>query len=154
MFDLMGFHLTIIWLFHFFYQPSGDEIDVLNDSWLFLIWTSDHCPYRSNSACSRWPIAVFPKSLYYMDPNSGVNVTIQAATAEITKSFNKLSEGGIKIRNFQSMGHEVAVWNKQHVFVLFFWCFFELNDFDAEPSGRVLSKSGSAHKVLRHGVPW
>ena len=55
-----------------------------------------------------------------MDPNSGVNVTIQSATAEITTSFNKLSESGIKIRNFRSLGHEVAVWKQTACFVLFF----------------------------------
>ena len=86
----------------------GDEIEVLNDSWMYLIWTSDHCPYRSNSVSSRWPIAVIPKSLYLMDDQTGLNLTVQAATAEIVASFNRLSSQGIKIKSFPSMGRDVA----------------------------------------------
>lgn len=83
--------------------PAGDEIDTLNDSWLFLIWSSDHSPCLSNSVCSRWPIAVIPKSLYLMD-TSEINLTIRAATNEIVTSFNRLSNMGIKIRDLPSMG--------------------------------------------------
>ncbi len=83
--------------------PAGDEIDTLNDSWLFLIWSSDHSPCLSNSVCSRWPIAVIPKSLYLID-SSEVNLTIRAATSEIVTSFNRLSNMGIKIRDLPSMG--------------------------------------------------
>lgn len=82
----------------------GDEIDALNDSWMFLIWVSDHSPYRTNSVCSRWPIAVLPASLYLVDTDTGVNQTIAAATREIMLSFNKLSEEGIKLREFRSLG--------------------------------------------------
>ena len=97
----------------------GDEIEVLNDSWMFLIWASDHSPYRTNSVCSRWPIAVFPKALYYMNID-GVNLTIQSATAVIVESFNKLSSEGIKIRTLPSMGNDVVFWKTfQYHFALF-----------------------------------
>lgn len=85
----------------------GDEIDVLNDSWLFLMWSSDHCPYSTNSACSRWPVAVIPKSLYLTD-ESGINLTVAAATREIVASFNRLSTDGIKLRDVPSMGRSVV----------------------------------------------
>ena len=85
----------------------GDEIDVLNDSWMFLIWTSDHSPYRTNSVSSRWPIVVIPQSLYLHDA-SGVNLTIAAATAEIVTSFNRPSTTGLKIRELPSLGGSVA----------------------------------------------
>ena len=102
----------------------GDEIDVLNDSWMFLIWTSDHCPYRSNSVASRWPIAVIPKSLYLMDDQTGLNLTVAAATAEIVASFNRLSSQGIKIKSFPSMGRDVATLSKiteMFLFALLIW---------------------------------
>ena len=70
---------------------------------MFLIWTSDHCPNRSLAVCSRWPIAILPASLYYID-DDGVNLTMAAATQEIVASFNHLSMNGIKLREFRSMG--------------------------------------------------
>ena len=90
-------------------QYPGDEIDVLNDSWLFLMWSSDHCPYSTDSACSRWPVAVIPKSLYVIDA-SGINLTVAAATREIVASFNRLSTDGIKLRDVPSMGRNVVTW--------------------------------------------
>ncbi len=70
---------------------------------------SDHTPFRTNSVCSRWPIAVLPASLYLID-DQGVNLTVAAATHEIMLSFNKLSQDGIKLREFPSMGgHPVAL---------------------------------------------
>ena len=98
---------------------QGDEIDALNDSWLFLIWTSDHSPHRSNSVLSRWPIAIIPQSLYVMDDAGTVNLTIAAATYEIMRSFNKLSGDGIKLREFRSRGaHEVpSPCNLENLFV-------------------------------------
>lgn len=54
---------------------------------------------------------MFPKSLYYMNPD-GINLTVQAATAEIVESFNKLSTDGIKLRTFPSMGNELVLWNE------------------------------------------
>ena len=70
---------------------------------MFLIWTSDHAPYKTNSMASRWPIAVFPASLYKIDAD-GVNLTIQSATREIVAAFNRLGTEGIKVRDFRSMG--------------------------------------------------
>ena len=74
---------------------------------MFLIWTSDHCPDRTNSVCSRFPIAILPASLYKIDDN-GVNITVAAATHEIMLSFNKLGSDGIKLREFRSMGGHQA----------------------------------------------
>lgn len=82
---------------------GGDEIDSLNDSWMFILWRSDANPYRTDSASSRFPIAVLPASVYWFDDN-GVNLTLQAIAAEVTNNFNKLSVDGIKIRNLQSLG--------------------------------------------------
>ena len=101
-----------------FWWSKGDEIEVLNDTWLFLIWVSDHSPFHTNSACSRWPIAVLPKSLYLMDEESGVNLTVAAATREIVASFNKLSNDGIKLRDVPSMGAREVSWFCFHIF---FW---------------------------------
>ncbi len=52
---------------------------------------------------SRWPICVFPASLYKIDA-AGVNLTIQSATREIVAAFNRLGTEGIKVRDFRSMG--------------------------------------------------
>lgn len=88
-------------------ESPGDEIEAFNDSWMFLLWSSDHSPYLTNSVCSRWPIAVIPKSLYLMG-GGDLNLTIGAATREIVASFNKLSTSGIKIKDAPSMGRSVA----------------------------------------------
>lgn len=77
-----------------FHPNLGDEIDVLNDSWMFLLWVSDTSPVRSHSPSSRWPIAILPASLY---------ITLAAITQAICASFNKLS-GGIKVHDLQSLG--------------------------------------------------
>lgn len=84
-----------------FYQTLGDEIDVLNDSWMFLLWVSDTSPVRSHSPSSRWPIAILPASLYVF--REGINITLAAITQAICASFNKLS-GGIKVHDLQSLG--------------------------------------------------
>ena len=59
------------WIFTIL-SSQGDEIDSLNDQWLFLVWSSDLSPYKTNSVASRWPIAVLPASLYKIDAD-GVN---------------------------------------------------------------------------------
>ena len=89
---------------------QGDEIEVLNDTWLFILWSSDHSPFLSNSVCSRWPVAVIPKSLYLMDDATGVNLTVQEITREIVESFNRLSNDGIKVRDVPSMGGGIVTW--------------------------------------------
>ena len=70
------------------------------------MWTSDHSPYSTNSVCSRWPIAVIPKSLYLMEGD--INATIAAATREIVAGFNRLSTMGIKIRDFSTPGRSTV----------------------------------------------
>lgn len=84
-----------------FHPNLGDEIDVLNDSWMFLLWVSDTSPVRSHSPSSRWPIAILPASLYVF--REGINITLAAITQAICASFNKLS-GGIKVHDLQSLG--------------------------------------------------
>jgi hypothetical protein len=88
-------------------EIPGDEIEALNGSWMFLLWSSAHSPYLTNSVCSRWPIAAIPKSLYLMG-DGDLNLTLGAATWEIVASFNKLSTSGIKIRDVPSMGRSVV----------------------------------------------
>eukprot|EP00435_Cladocopium_sp_Y103_P051845 s2022_g16.t1 len=73
-----------------------DEIDSLNESWMFVLWCSDASPYRTDSASSRFPIAVVPASAYWYD-DTGVNMTLQRIASEVTMSFNKLSSEGIKV---------------------------------------------------------
>ena len=99
---------------------SGDEIEVLNDSWLFLIWCSDHAKFKTNSACSRWPIAVIPKSLYLMDNRTGMNLTVAAATSEIVESLKKLNTSGVKLRDLPSVGRATDTWFCQTNFQLWF----------------------------------
>lgn len=114
---------------------AGDEIDVLNDSWLFLIWSSDHSPYLKNSVCFRWPIAVIPKSLYLID-NSEVNLTVRAATAEIVTALNRLSTGGIKIKDLlPSMGPSPVTWPS--IFIMQNWTVFV--GVSGTPMGRSLN---------------
>ena len=74
------------------------------------MWASDLSPYSTNSVASRWPIAIVPASRYVVE--AGVNLTLQALTAEITKSFNQLSSSGIKLRNYKSMGGGTEFWSK------------------------------------------
>ena len=74
---------------------------------MFFLWTSDSCPYRTNSASSRWPICVIPKTAYFVDPD-GVNATLATATREIVASFNRLSSVGVHVRDFRSMGGEIV----------------------------------------------
>ena len=42
-------------------------------------------------------MAIIPAERYIIDPDSGVNLTIQAACQAITASFNRLSQIGIPI---------------------------------------------------------
>ena len=88
---------------------------------MFCLWTSDSSPYRTSSASSRWPICVIPKSLYFVDPN-GVNATLAAATAEITSSFNKLSNLGVLVRDFPSMGGGIVAYCDLETRILKLFC--------------------------------
>jgi hypothetical protein len=84
-----------------------------------------------------------------MNPD-GINLTVQAATAEIVESFNKLSTDGIKLRTFPSMGNELVLWNefsnafKKGLLYL--------------PSKKKIStiftKSGRSTQAIRHGISW
>ncbi|CAK9102286.1 Uncharacterized protein SCF082_LOCUS47811, partial [Durusdinium trenchii] len=84
-----------------------DEISCLNDSWLFLMWATDHGRYMTNSMASRWLIAVLPASLYKMNAD-GTNLTVMSATREIVNSlvnsFNELAHHGVDVRDVASLG--------------------------------------------------
>ena len=83
-------------------MKTGDEIDCLGDSWMFLLWGSDHCPAPTHSPSSRWPICILPASLYVK--RDGVNITLQAATQAICTSFNNLSVHGVNVMDLPSLG--------------------------------------------------
>ena len=84
------------------FRKLGDEIDCLNDSWMFLLWSSDTSPVLSHSPSSRWPICIVPASRYVYE--NGVNITIQSLTHAIANSFNRLSNFGIPVRDLASLG--------------------------------------------------
>jgi len=86
---------------------KGDEVDCLGDSWMFLLWSSDTSKCQTHSPSSRWPICILPASLYVYS-ESGVNLTLEAATQAITRSFNALSTEGIAIQELQSLGGEIV----------------------------------------------
>ena len=67
------------------------------------MWSPDSTPYPTNSIVSRFPIAVVPASLYLIDAN-GINLTVQAVTAEIVSAFDRLSQTGVHVRDLPSMG--------------------------------------------------
>ena len=69
---------------------------------MFLVWTSDLCPFLNQSDSSRYPIAVIPAARYAIS-DSGVNLTLDCAAQHIVKSFNKLSTSGIKVRDDSSL---------------------------------------------------
>ena len=53
-------------------------------------------------------MAIFPSSLYAIDPETGVNLTLESATAAITRSFNALSTDGIAVHDLKSVGGGIA----------------------------------------------
>ncbi|CAK9083364.1 Uncharacterized protein SCF082_LOCUS39572 [Durusdinium trenchii] len=80
----------------------GDEINALNDSWMYVIWTSDASPFLTNSMSSRFPIAVLPAARYAIS-DQGINLTLDALTTQIVASFNRLANTGVKIRDATSL---------------------------------------------------
>lgn len=92
-----------------FLFPQGDEINALGDSWMFLVWASDASPFLSNSMSSRFPIAVLPASRYVTN-EAGVNLTLESACVQITRSFNLLSNRGVKVRNSASLNSQTVSW--------------------------------------------
>ena len=93
-------------IFHENETSRGDEIDRLNESWFFLVWTSDHSGSSTHSPRSRWPICILPASLYAYANN--INITLEAVTFAVTTSFNKLATEGLKTRNLASLGNDVV----------------------------------------------
>lgn len=73
---------------------------------MFILWTSDHSPFATNSMASRWPICVIPADRYLIV--DGKNITLECATVAITESFNKLALHGVKIKDMPSCGGKTA----------------------------------------------
>ena len=71
------------------------------------MWSSDSSRVLSDSPSSRFPICVIPSSRYVYDEN-GINVTLEAMTQCITRSFNDMSDAGIPIHTLQSLGGDEA----------------------------------------------
>ena len=91
----------------FKHKYSGDETTAINESWMFLIWQSDMTPCPTNSAASRFLVAIIPSSLYALTPDK-TNLTLQAGCWEIKESFNKLSQRGLVPEDLPSRGgHQV-----------------------------------------------
>lgn len=67
-----------------------------------MVWSSDASPFLTNSMSSRFPIAILPASRYAIS-SRGVNLTLEAAAQQVTRSFNKLSTRGVKLRNIASL---------------------------------------------------
>ena len=66
---------------------------------MFLTFTSDLSPYLTDSAASRFLIGIIPASRYLIDPDSGTNLTLQAACYHIMQSFNRLSQQGVPVKD-------------------------------------------------------
>ena len=87
----------------------GDEIDALGDNYMFIVWSSDSSPYLTNAVASRFPVCVLPASRYAVDPNSGVNMTLEAVTQQVKDSFNALFNSGVKVRGLDDSRRSQAV---------------------------------------------
>lgn len=87
--------------------------------WMVLLWTCDTCPSLTHSPSSRWPITVIPSYRYHHE--NEVNITLQAITQAISKSFNDLSTLGIPICDLPSMGGGEAPWKTWNVFIHVGW---------------------------------
>lgn len=80
-----------------FSLAKGDEATANNESWLHLLWVSDHSPNPTNSLVSRNVIAVIPSSRYVYDEETGRNMTVQTALHAVVNSFNQLSTVGAQV---------------------------------------------------------
>ena len=81
-----------------------------------MVWSSDASPFLTNSMSSRFPIAILPASRYAIS-SRGVNLTLEAAAQQVTRSCNKLSTRGVKLRNIASLNAPTVPCLK---FVFFF----------------------------------
>lgn len=98
------------------FSCSGDEVTMLNDSWMVLLWSSDLCPWLSDAAASRFLIGILPASLYIIGENNN-NLTLAGASQAIADSFLKLINHGLKVRDFASRGAATALGlNSQQFF--------------------------------------
>ena len=88
---------------------AGDEAKTLNETWLFLLWTSDFSPFLTDSLASRVVMCVLPAQ-HYVITRDGVNLTIQAVTHAIVKSWNLLSNHGLPVRDLPSRGGDEDTW--------------------------------------------
>ena len=63
------------------------------------MFTSELSPFLKNASASRMVMAIIPAERYIIDPDTGINLTIQAACHAITGSFNRLSQIGIPMED-------------------------------------------------------
>ncbi|OLP85870.1 hypothetical protein AK812_SmicGene33098 [Symbiodinium microadriaticum] len=81
----------------------GDEATCINDSWMYLLWTSDFSPFLTDALGSRMVMCLLPAK-HYVVTEDGVNLTLQAVMHVITESWNRLSRIGIPVHDFPSRG--------------------------------------------------
>ncbi|CAE7249546.1 unnamed protein product, partial [Symbiodinium sp. CCMP2456] len=74
-----------------------DEATCANASWMYITWTCDMAPRLTDSAASRMLVAVLPADRYIVDPDTGINLTLQSAFMHIANSFNQLTRQGVKV---------------------------------------------------------
>ena len=84
-------------------RAAGDEAKCLNETWLYLLWTSDFGPCLTNSLASRMVMCLLPAQ-HYVISEDGVNLTVQAVTHAITESWNLLSHDGLPVHDLASRG--------------------------------------------------
>ena len=73
----------------------GDECQCQNTNFMVVTWQSEVCPKSSDAMFSRHVITMFPSSEYYIEEESGTNVTLQTAMGIIVQSLNFLAEHGV-----------------------------------------------------------
>ena len=62
------------------------------------MFTSELCPYLTDSAASRMLMAIIPAERYVIDHRTGINLTLQTACQYIVESFNRLGVKGCRSR--------------------------------------------------------
>ena len=63
------------------------------------MFTSELCPYLTDSAASRMLMAIIPAERYVIDHRTGINLTLQTACQYIMESFNRLGRDGVPLKD-------------------------------------------------------
>ena len=94
----------------------GDEATCINDSWMFLLWTSDFSPFLTDALGSRMVMCLLPAK-HYVVTEDGVNMTLQVVMHAITESWKRLSRTGIPVHDFASRGGaEATLSERENIF--------------------------------------